>query len=71
VEVFRTVSVRQQRWEFVFQPRHTAYLNRIEPWWKILRSLALKGQHLQTWEQVEAAVSAATAYWNAQKHPVV
>jgi DDE superfamily endonuclease len=31
------------RWEFVFQPKYATYLNLIEPWWKILRSLALKG----------------------------
>ena len=30
------------RWEFVFQPKYAAYLNLIEPWWKILRSLALQ-----------------------------
>jgi DDE superfamily endonuclease len=27
------------RWEFVFQPKYAAYLNRIEPWCKVLRSL--------------------------------
>ena len=31
------------RREFVFQPKHAAYLNLIEPWWKVLRSLALEG----------------------------
>jgi DDE superfamily endonuclease len=30
------------RWEFVFQPKYAAYLNLIEPWWKVLKSLALK-----------------------------
>jgi hypothetical protein len=29
------------RWEMVFQPKYAAYLNLIEPWWKVLRSLAL------------------------------
>jgi hypothetical protein len=29
---------------FVFQPTYAAYLNLIEPWWKTLRSLALKGR---------------------------
>jgi transposase len=28
------------RWEMVFQPKYAADLNLIEPWWKILRSLA-------------------------------
>jgi hypothetical protein len=36
-------SLLHPRWEFVFQPKYAAYLNLIEPWWKVLRSLALKG----------------------------
>jgi hypothetical protein len=43
-------------------------LNLIEPWWKVLRSLALKGRHFETWPEVVQAVEAATAYWNAHKH---
>src|SRR5258708_19857541 len=37
-------ALAHPRWEFVFQPKYAAYLNLIEPWWKILRSLALKGR---------------------------
>jgi hypothetical protein len=59
------------RWEFVFQPTYAAYLNLIEPWWKVLRSLALKGRRFETWEQVCQAVREATAYWNAHRHPFV
>jgi hypothetical protein len=59
------------RWEFVFQPTYAAYLNWIEPWWKTLRSLALKGRRFETWEQVCDAVAKATAYWNAHRHPFV
>jgi hypothetical protein len=59
------------RWEFVFQPRYAAYLNLIEPWWKVLRSLALKGRRFATWEEVCQAVDAATQYWNAHRHPFV
>ena len=57
------------RWEFVFQPTYAAYLNLIEPWWKTLRSLALKGRRFATWEEVCAAVAAATHYWNNHRHP--
>jgi len=32
------------RWEVVFQPTYAAYWNLIEPWWKTLKSLALKGK---------------------------
>lgn len=64
-------ALTHPRWEFVCQPKYAAYLNLIEPWWKILRSLALKGQRCATWEEICAAVEAATAYWNAQRHPFV
>jgi len=57
------------RWEFVFQPTYAAYLNLIEPWWKILRSLALKGRRFGSWAEVGEAVAAATAYWNRHRHP--
>jgi transposase len=64
-------ALAHPRWEFVFQPKYAAYLNLIEPWWKILRSLALKGRRFKTWEEIEAAIAAATAYWNAHRHPFV
>jgi hypothetical protein len=57
------------RWEMVFQPKYAAYLNLIEPWWKILRSLALAGQRFESWEEVTEAVAQATDYWNAHRHP--
>jgi hypothetical protein len=64
-------SLAQPRWQFVFQPTYAAYLNLIEPWWKVLRSLALKGRRFATWEAVCQAVAAATAYWNQHRHPFI
>jgi transposase len=64
-------SLLHPRWEFVFQPRYAAYLNLIEPWWKILRSLALKGRRFETWAEIAQAVERATAYWNQHSHPFV
>lgn len=64
-------ALAHPRWEFVFQPTYAAYLNLIEPWWKVLRSLALKGRRFETWEEVCQAVERATAYWNAHRHPFV
>ncbi len=64
-------SLAHPRWEFVFQPKYAAYLNLIEPWWKVLRSLALKGRRFETWAEVCRAVHAATRYWNAHRHPFV
>src|SRR5918993_3234325 len=43
----------------------------IEPWWKVLRSLALKGRRFETWAEIEQAVERATAYWNEHKHPFI
>jgi hypothetical protein len=62
-------QIHHPRWEFVYRPKYAAYLNLIEPWWKILRSLALAGRRFESWPEIVAAVEAATAYWNAHKHP--
>jgi transposase len=59
------------RWEFVFQPKYAPDLNLIEPWWKVLRALALKGRRFETWAEVCAAVQDATVYWNAHRHPFI
>jgi len=64
-------SLVHPRWEFVFQPIYAAYLNLIEPWWKVLRSLALKGRRFDSWEAIATAVDAATTYWNTHRHPFV
>ena len=45
-------SLLHPRWEFVFQPKYAAYLNLIEPWWKVLRSLALKGRRFEAWAEI-------------------
>jgi transposase len=62
-------SLARPHWHFLFQPTYAAYLNLIEPWWKILRSLALKGRRFENWPEIVQAVEAATAYWNAHRHP--
>jgi transposase len=64
-------ALAHPRWEFVFQPKYAAYLNLIEPWWKVLRSLALKGRRFDAWAEIEQAVQRATAYWNQHKHPFI
>ncbi len=62
-------ALAHPRWEFVFQPTYAAYLNLIEPWWKGLRSLALKGRRFTSWDEIAAAIARATASWNAHRHP--
>ena len=62
-------SLTHPRWEFVFQPKDAASLNLIEPWWKVLRSLALEGRWFESWDEVCQAVREASASWNAHRHP--
>ena len=57
------------RWEMVFQPKYAAYLNLIEPWWKVLRSLALAGHRVETWDNLTSAIAQSTDYWHAHRHP--
>lgn len=64
-------SLAHPRWAFVFQPTYAAYPNLIEPWWKVLRSLALKDRRFPTWEKRWTVIEQATAYWNAHCHPFV
>lgn len=52
-----------------FLPKYASWLNLIEPWWKQLRSLALKGQRFETVEAMHQSLYAALDYWNAHKHP--
>jgi hypothetical protein len=46
-----------------------ALVNLIEPWWKTLRSLALKGRCFLNAEVIIQAIRAATVHWNHQPHP--
>jgi transposase len=64
-------SLAHPRWEFVFQPKYAAYLNLIEPWWKVLRSLALQGRRFETWAELCQAIREATKYWNVHRHPFI
>jgi transposase len=55
--------------EVQFLPKYACWLNLIEPWWKQVRSLALKGRRFETTDDLIAALDAAVQYWNAHKHP--
>ena len=52
-------------------PKYACWLNLLEPWWKQLRSLALKGRRLERLDEVIEAIVQATAYWNAHRYPYV
>ncbi|GHO50533.1 hypothetical protein [Ktedonospora formicarum] len=55
----------------MFQPIYATSLNLIEPWWKPLHSLALKGRRFESWQEIAEAVEQATSYWNGHRHPYV
>lgn len=44
-------------------------MNLIEPWWKQLNNLALKGRRFETVEELEAALLSALEYWNRHRRP--
>lgn len=52
-----------------FIPKYACWLNLIEPWWKQLRSLALKGRRFETVDELTQALYDALAYWNQHRHP--
>ncbi|MBX3082894.1 MAG: IS630 family transposase [Anaerolineae bacterium] len=74
LSVHKTLDVRlwalaHQRVRFLFQPTYAPWLNLIEPWWKRLRNLALKGRSFSTIQAVTDAIAQATAFWNAHCYP--
>ncbi len=52
-----------------FIPKYACWLNLIEPWWKQLRSLALKGRKFETQDERTESIESAVCWWNAHKHP--
>ncbi len=57
--------------KFLFQPTYAPWLHLIEPWWKTLRSLALKGHCFQASDEIVRAIEWATHYWNQHKKPYI
>lgn len=57
--------------QLLLLPEYACWLNLIEPWWKQLRSLALKGRRFERVGEIIEAVVAATEYWNHHRYPYV
>ena len=55
--------------QVLFIPTYACWLNLIEPWWKQLKSLAIKGRRFNTTTELTDALLAALDYWNAHRHP--
>jgi transposase len=63
--------VTHPRVRFLFQPTYAPWLNLIEPWWKTLRSLALKGRRFEAVGDLVQAIVDATLFWNQHAKPYV
>jgi transposase len=50
-----------------FIPTYACWLNLIEPWWKQLRSLALKGRCFETIDELADALNATLDYWTRHR----
>ena len=59
------------RVRLLFELTYALSLNLIEPRWKSLRSLALKGRRFEELAQLLAAIYQAAAYWNVHRQPYV
>ena len=55
--------------QILFLPKYACWLNLIEPWWKQLKSLALKGRKFEDQAVLETALWDALIYWNDHRHP--
>ncbi len=72
IHTSRQVKLALAAWpeiQLQFIPKYACWLNLIEPWWKQLRSLALKGRRFETLEQLILALNQAVDYWNVHRHP--
>lgn len=65
----KTALLAWPEFQILFLPKYAAWLNLIEPWWKQLRSLALKGKRFETKDHLASDITAAVDYWNEHKHP--
>lgn len=68
----RQVKLALAAWpeiQLLFIPAYACWLNLIEPWWKQLRSLALKGRRFENTDELIGALTQAVAYWNVHAHP--
>jgi transposase len=74
IHISRQVKLALAAWpniQVLFIPKYACWLNLIEPWWKQLRSLALKGRRFENLDELTLALNQAVTYWNAHRHPYV
>lgn len=52
-----------------FTPKYAPWLNLIEPWWKQLKALALKGRRFENQQELMTAIVEAVEFWNKNPRP--
>jgi transposase len=55
--------------QILFLPKYACWLNLIEPWWKQLKSLVLKGRRFENQSELETALWNALDYGNQHRYP--
>ena len=74
IHTSKSVKLALAAWpqiQLMFIPKYACWLNLIEPWWKQLRSLALKGRRFDDLDQLTVSLNNALDYWNAHCHPYI
>lgn len=72
IHTSRDVRIALLAWpeiQIQFIPKYACWLNLIEPWWKQLRSLALKGRRFENTDEIIQAFIDALDYWRTYRHP--
>lgn len=70
IHVSRSVKLALATWpkmQLQFIPKYACWLNLIEPWWKQLRSLALKGHRFETLDELTQVLNEGVDYWNKRR----
>lgn len=52
-----------------FTPKYAPWLNLIEPWWKQLKALALKGRRFESQHELMTAFVESVEFWNKYPRP--
>jgi hypothetical protein len=67
----QTASTAWPEVALLFIPQDAWWLNVREPWWKQLRSLALKGRRCERIDEAIDASVQATTYWHQHRYPTI
>ena len=67
----RTALIAWPEIRIQFILKYACWLNLIEPWWKQLKALALKGRRFENVSELVDAFCESLEYWNTHRHPYI